>query len=109
LRANNKKPCRTKQEKKKGGKHSTRIPREVNRISHFSLTDFVEQLKTPTAQTLETKWLAQNHYREDYQKKRRTKKNSDNIKKKTKKNSSNAKLTEEIGVSKPYKYRRKKK
>lgn len=74
MRANNKKPCRTKQEKK-GGKHSTRIPREVNRISHFSLTDFVEQLKTPTAQTLETKWLAQNHYREDYQKKkRRTKK-----------------------------------
>ena len=73
MRANNKKPCRTKQ-KKKGGKHSTRIPREVNRISHFSLTDFVEQLKTPTAQTLETKWLAQNHYRRKLSKKKKEKK-----------------------------------
>jgi len=81
LRANNKKPCKTKQ-KKKGGKHSTRIPREVNRISHFSLTDFVEQLKTPTAQTLNTKWLAQNHYRRKISKKKRTK-NLDYKKKET--------------------------
>ena len=73
MRANNKKPCKTKQ-KKKGGKHSTRIPREVNRISHFSLTDFVEQLKTPTAQTLNTKWLAQNHYRRKISKKKRERK-----------------------------------
>jgi len=74
-----------KKKKKKGGKtQHTNTPRSKPYFL-FSLTDFVEQLKTPTAQTLETKWLAQNHYREDYQKKRRTKKNSDNIKKKTKK------------------------
>jgi hypothetical protein len=72
LRANNKNLAELN--KKKGGKRSTRIPREVNRIYHFSLTDFVEQLKTPTAQTLNTKWLAQNHYRRKLSKKKKEKK-----------------------------------
>ncbi len=91
MRANNKNLAELNT-KKKGGKHSTRIPREVNRISHFSLTDFVEQLKTPTAQTLETKWLAQNHYRQDYQKKKREQKKKIRIIKKKKKKGSNAKI-----------------
>jgi hypothetical protein len=46
---------------------------------------------------------------ENYQKKRKKKKERTKKIRIIKKNSSNAKLTEEIGVSKPYKYRRKKK